>query len=58
MRELVRAKCGNAGLRRSDDRPLVVSAHGPSLPFAVEMQSGRFRGEADMRRAALTEPNL
>jgi hypothetical protein len=26
----------------------LTTASGPSLPFATELQSGRFRGEADM----------
>jgi hypothetical protein len=36
----------------------LTTASGPSLPFVTELQSGRFRGEADIQRAALTEPNL
>jgi len=34
------------------------SANGTSLQFAAMQQFGCFRSEADIQRAALTEPNL
>ena len=34
------------------------STHGPSRHFAATQQFSRFRSEADIQRAALTEPEL
>ena len=34
------------------------SAYGPSRHFAATQQFSRFRSEADIQRAALTEPDL
>jgi hypothetical protein len=37
---------------------VVVSVHGTKRRFAAAQYSGRFWGEADIQRAALTEPDL
>ena len=44
------------------DRPstagLLTAESGPLLQFAATQQFSRFRSEADIQRAALTEPDL
>ncbi len=35
-----------------------ISESGPSRHFAATQQFGRFQSEADIQRAALTEPDL